>query len=128
MVIEQTNRGERAYDIFSRLLKGENVFFRWYDFEDALNLYLEAVATNEPTAPEPLKAELATFVQKANDGFLIEFKEQKRIALLMKKLIIGFQAVGLVLAMAIFLFYPITRSYAEETRRQLDERKVNEAE
>jgi Na+/melibiose symporter-like transporter len=116
------------WTIFSRLLKGENVFFRWYDFEDALNIYLDAVAAGEPTAPEPLKAELATFVQKANEGFLIEFKEQKRIALLMKKLIIGFQAVGLVLAMVVFVFYPITRNHAEETRRKLDERKADEAE
>jgi GPH family glycoside/pentoside/hexuronide:cation symporter len=112
--------------IFSRLLKGENVFFRWYDFENALNSYLDAVSICEPTASAPLKAELATFVKQAHDGFLTEFKEQKRIALLMKKLIIGCQAVGLALAMAVFAYYPITRKYAEETRRKLDERKANE--
>ena len=27
-VIEQTSRGERSYDIYSRLLKGENYFPR----------------------------------------------------------------------------------------------------
>jgi len=50
------------------------------------------------------------------------------VGLLMKKLIIGFQVVGLVIAVAIFAFYPITRHHAEETRRKLDERKRNEDE
>ena len=27
MVVEQSNKGERAYDIYSRLLKRENYFF-----------------------------------------------------------------------------------------------------
>jgi ATP-dependent Clp protease protease subunit len=31
MVVEQTNRGERAYDIFSRLLKERIIFFKWPD-------------------------------------------------------------------------------------------------
>lgn len=43
-------------------------------------------------------------------------------ALLMKNLMIGFQAVALIIAIIIFLFYPITRERAEETRRILDER------
>ena len=29
MVVEQTNRGERAYDIYSRLLKERIVFVTW---------------------------------------------------------------------------------------------------
>ena len=29
MVVEQTNRGERSYDIFSRLLKGKDCFSYW---------------------------------------------------------------------------------------------------
>src|SRR5258706_13625769 len=29
MVVEQTARGERAYDIYSRLLKGRIIFFPW---------------------------------------------------------------------------------------------------
>ena len=29
MVVEQSGRGERAYDIYSRLLKGESDFFSW---------------------------------------------------------------------------------------------------
>ena len=30
MVVEQTNRGERAYDIYSRLIKRAYRFFGWY--------------------------------------------------------------------------------------------------
>ena len=29
MVVEQTSKGERAYDIYSRLLKRENSFLGW---------------------------------------------------------------------------------------------------
>ena len=29
MVVEQTSKGERAYDIYSRLIKRENSFFSW---------------------------------------------------------------------------------------------------
>ena len=29
MVVEQSSRGERAYDIYSRLLKRKNYFFNW---------------------------------------------------------------------------------------------------
>ena len=32
MVVEQTNKGERAYDIYSRLLKGKkSLFVHWAD-------------------------------------------------------------------------------------------------
>ena len=31
MVVEQSNKGERAYDIYSRLTKGKNNFFNWSD-------------------------------------------------------------------------------------------------
>jgi len=48
MVVEQTNRGERAYDIYSRLLK-DNIVFIGYPIDDNLSnlviaqlLYLEA--------------------------------------------------------------------------------------
>src|SRR5256885_5177906 len=48
MVVEQTNRGERAYDIYSRLLK-DNIVFIGSGIDDALSnlviaqlLYLEA--------------------------------------------------------------------------------------
>ena len=35
MVVEQTNRGERAYDIYSRLLK-DNIVFIGSEIEDNL--------------------------------------------------------------------------------------------
>jgi GPH family glycoside/pentoside/hexuronide:cation symporter len=44
-------------------------------------------------------------------------------AVKMKLLVVGFQSLGLLLAIIVFCFYPITRRKAEETRRLLDERK-----
>ena len=44
-------------------------------------------------------------------------------ALMMKGLYVGFTVAALIIAIVIFCFYPISRSRAEETRRQLDERK-----
>lgn len=98
-----------------RLLKGDKVFFRWYDFEEAV----EDMLAGLPAESTPEITAYATAVQH---GFLTEFAEQKRVALLMKKLVIGFQAAGLIVAIAIFTIYPITRERAEETRRRLDER------
>lgn len=53
MVVEQTNRGERSYDIFSRLLK-ERIIFINGQFEDAMSsivcaqlLFLEAENPNK---------------------------------------------------------------------------------
>jgi GPH family glycoside/pentoside/hexuronide:cation symporter len=43
-------------------------------------------------------------------------------ALAMKNLIVGAQALGIILAILVVAFYPITRRRAEETRRILDER------
>jgi GPH family glycoside/pentoside/hexuronide:cation symporter len=43
-------------------------------------------------------------------------------AMIMKTLIIGAQVAGLALAMLIFIFYPISRERAAETRRKLNER------
>ena len=114
------------WTVLWRLLKGEKVFFRWYDFEDAVTAYLTALDTYSPAAPKELQVRLEAYAQSVHDGFFIEFREQKRVALLMKKLIIGCQVVGLVCAMAIFAFYPITRRHAEETRRLLDERNRND--
>ena len=37
MVVEQTNRGERAYDIYSRLLK-DNIIFIGTPIDDHLSL------------------------------------------------------------------------------------------
>ena len=67
-----------------------------------------------------LSPEQADYVASVEQGFLAEFAEQKHVALLMKKMVIGFQVVGLLIAIGIFAFYPITRQRAEETRRQLD--------
>lgn len=44
------------------------------------------------------------------------------IAMKMKTLLVGGQAISLVFAIIIFLFYPITRQRSEETRRILDKR------
>ena len=53
MVVEQTNRGERAYDIFSRLLK-ERIIFVTGPVEDGMSmltvaqlLFLEAEESEE---------------------------------------------------------------------------------
>lgn len=48
-------------------------------------------------------------------------------AVRMKLLLIGFQSVGLLLAIVVFCYYPITRARAEETRRLLDERAAADA-
>ena len=67
MVVEQTSRGERAYDIYSRLLK-ENIIFLGTPIDDqvanliiAQLLFLEAedpekdisIYINSPEAPSP---------------------------------------------------------------------------
>jgi hypothetical protein len=98
-----------------RLIKGEKSFFRWYDFEDALTSLIQDLPTDRP--------EVAEYVVAVKKGFFVEFAEQKRVALLMKKLIVGCQVVGLIAAMVVFAFYPITRKRAEETRRLLDEKR-----
>lgn len=48
-------------------------------------------------------------------------------AVKMKLLVVGMQAIGLLLAIVALYFYPISRARAEETRRTLDKRKLNEA-
>jgi GPH family glycoside/pentoside/hexuronide:cation symporter len=102
------------WTVLWRLLKGEKAFFRWYDFEDALAVFVDGLPVERP--------EIAAYVASVKQGFTVEFNEQKRVALLMKKLIIGCQVAGLIAAMAVFAFYPITRQKAQETRRLLDER------
>ncbi|MEA2069483.1 MAG: MFS transporter, partial [Verrucomicrobiota bacterium] len=113
------------WTVLGRLLKGEKVYFRWYEFEDAVLEYLGAV--DSCVSPE-VKPELDAYAATVRAGFLTEFAGQKAVGLLMKKLIIGFQVVGLLIALAIFAFYPITRRHAEETRRLLNGRKRNEVE
>ena len=114
------------WTVLWRLLKGEKVFFRWYDFEDAAIQYLLAVQTYAEHAPEDVKAKLTAYADSVHTGYFVEFDKQKGVALLMKKLIIGCQVVGLIAAMVVFAFYPITRKHAEETRRLLNERKQHE--
>lgn len=103
------------WTVLWRLLKGDKVFFRWYDFEEAVQTMLAA-----------LPPEQAKYAASIEEGFYAEFTEQKRVGLLLKKLMVGFQAVALIIAIVIFAFYPITRQRAEETRRLLDERKAGE--
>lgn len=105
-----------------RLLKGEKVFFRWYDFEDAVEEYIVAIDACALNSNPDTKMALNAYVASIRSGYFVEFSRQKDVALLMKKLIIGCQIVGLLCAMVIFAFYPITRKHAEETRRLLDER------
>lgn len=111
---DQSSMDGSKWTVLWRLMKGEKAFFRWYDFEDALAVFMQTLPVERP--------EIASYVASVEQGFTVEFAEQKRIALLMKKLIIGCQVVGLIAAMAVFAFYPITRQRAEETRRLLDER------
>jgi ATP-dependent Clp protease protease subunit len=47
MVVEQTNRGERAYDIFSRLLK-ERIIFVTGAVEDGMSTLVVAMYINSP--------------------------------------------------------------------------------
>jgi len=112
------------WTVLGRLLKGEKVYFRWYDFEEAALEYLQGLETYAATASPETREELDAYADTVRAGFLTEFAGQKDVGLLMKKLIIGFQVVGLLIALGIFAFYPITRGHAEETRRLLDERKA----
>jgi GPH family glycoside/pentoside/hexuronide:cation symporter len=115
---DQSSMDGSKWTVLWRLLKGEKAFFRWYDFEDALTELVQELPVERP--------EVAAYVASVEKGFVVEFTEQKRIALLMKKLIIGCQVVGLIAAMAVFAFYPITRQRAMETRRLLDQRNRDE--
>ena len=45
MVVEQTNRGERAYDIFSRLLK-DNIIFIGTPIDDAVANLVPAIVVH----------------------------------------------------------------------------------
>ena len=116
---DQSSMDGSKWTVLWRLLKGEKSFFRWYDFEDAVTELLQDLPVQRP--------EVAAYASSVQDGFFVEFGEQKRIALLMKKLIIGCQVVGLIGAMVIFAFYPITRKRAMETRRKLNDRHVKQA-
>ncbi len=51
-----------------------------------------------------------------------EFGLAADVAVRMKALLIGFQALALILAIFLMTYYPITREQSEETRRKLEER------
>src|SRR5690606_12379115 len=52
MVVEQTNRGERAYDIYSRLLKERIVFIGGPIDDDVANLVIAQLLFLESEDPE----------------------------------------------------------------------------
>src|SRR4026208_1577402 len=52
MVVEQTNRGERAYDIFSRLLKDSIIFVGTPIDDNVANLWLARMLFLEAEDPE----------------------------------------------------------------------------
>ena len=52
MVVEQTPRGERAYDIFSRLLKERIIFLRSYIEDDMANLVIAQMLFLEAEDPD----------------------------------------------------------------------------
>ena len=52
MVVEQTNRGERAYDIYSRLLKDNIVFLGRSIDDDVSNLIIAQMLFLEAENPE----------------------------------------------------------------------------
>jgi len=49
MVIEQTSRGERAYDIYSRLLKDRIIFLGTAVNDDIANLLIAQLLLNRKT-------------------------------------------------------------------------------
>ena len=51
-VVEQTNRGERSYDIFSRLLNDRIIFLGVPIYDDAANIILAQLLFLESTEPE----------------------------------------------------------------------------
>ncbi|MBI4641531.1 MAG: ATP-dependent Clp endopeptidase proteolytic subunit ClpP [Candidatus Tectomicrobia bacterium] len=52
MVVEQTNRGERAYDIYSRLLKDRIIFLGTPIFDQVANLIIAQLLFLEAEAPD----------------------------------------------------------------------------
>jgi ATP-dependent Clp protease protease subunit len=52
MVVEQTNRGERAYDIYSRLLKERIIFLPSYIEDDMANLVIAQMLFLEAEDPD----------------------------------------------------------------------------
>ena len=51
MVVEQTNRGERSYDIYSRLLKDRIIFLGGEIDDDTANLVVAQLIFLDPSTP-----------------------------------------------------------------------------
>jgi GPH family glycoside/pentoside/hexuronide:cation symporter len=112
------------WTVIWRLLRGENLYFRWYEFEEALEIYLAAGEAYVASLPEadPFSEEFSTYRANAEQEFVHDFGEQKSVSQRMKGMVVVFQVIGLGIAAMIMLAYPITRKRSEETRRQLDAR------
>ena len=51
MVLEQTSRGERSFDIYSRLLNERIIFIGQQIDDDIANLVVAQLSTSSPTTP-----------------------------------------------------------------------------
>ncbi len=112
------------WTVLGRIMKGEATYYRWYEFEDAVNEYLAQVKAFSEKASAQQQQKLAAYVTEVERGYLPDMEKQKNISYRMKVLIIVFQLIGFGVAMIVFAFYPITRAHSMEVRRQLDERKA----
>jgi len=63
MVVEQTGRGERAYDIYSRLLKDRIVFLGTEINDDVANLVRRSFCSSSPKIPK--KKSTSTSIRRA---------------------------------------------------------------
>lgn len=115
--------GGSKWLVFWRLLKGETVYYRWYDFQQDVQTYLVAVQDFSARADAPMQTELTRYVEGLNTQFFQSMEKQESVAKVIKYQMVGFRVVGFSLSILLFCFYPITRKRAEETRRILDERK-----
>ncbi len=112
------------WSVIGRIIQGETSYYRWYEFEEAVAMFLPAVKSALAEGDEQQARMLTAYVDTVENGFLVEMNKQKKISSRMKTLVVLFQVGGLGLAMVVFWFYPINRARSEETRRKLDERKA----
>jgi GPH family glycoside/pentoside/hexuronide:cation symporter len=118
--------GGSKWSVFWRLIKGEQVYYRWHDFSQDARRYLTDVQNFSARADASMQAELNEYAESAQIAFFDNFDKQSEVCITMKKQVVWFRASGLIIALVIFAFYPITRKRAEETRRILDERNQSE--
>ncbi len=112
------------WTVLGRLLQGHEVYYSWYQFKDAVDAYLAAIDVYAATAPSGMKSTLAAYAQDVKSGFMADLALHTKIGSNMKALVIGFQVIGFLVAIIILAFYPINRARSEETRRKLEERKM----